>query len=210
VPSEDGDSEDLSFTIGDTKTSDGIVFGLYQELLEKNFLIGYKNTTDTATTTFRIQNLNLASDTRVAIDADTVTTEVQDGSGNAFNSESFDPESQAYSVGSSYTIPYEQIVRVERLAETIKIWYSTGSHLLFSMGTVDTTEIDRIILPVTAGGGGAGSPAATTITQKYFTLQKDLDVLESKIYEAIILSQGADISVLDYDTTNFTVSNVAS
>jgi len=187
------------------KTPQGFMQTASDHLLRHNILLGYLNGTDTVTTTFRIQYLDLSKgEEPIKFDKNYVTTQITDGTNN-YNAGAFDPEVQAYDPGTTFYIPNAQILRLEKHTSDIRLYYQTNKYLKFSLGTVDTTHINR---KFKAGDSGEAAYVATTLTASTFATADKLDQLEIDLFQAISESQTPGVIEFNYDTANFSVSSV--
>jgi|TARA_R110000744_G_scaffold281378_2_gene393286 hypothetical protein len=165
-----------------TKDVDGIVDYLYLSCGSNNILIG-TNATDTALE-FRLQRLSGSSD--IPTISSTVPADISS------------TIEQVQIEGSSMSIPYSRIDRVERsivgLSEQVRLYYDNG-YIKFTLGTVDIVGIDTGIDSI-----------ATTVDM--FTEITDLDTLEAELHTALIEANSGALADLFYNINKITAVNV--
>tara|TARA_R100000278_G_C5476564_1_gene166622 strand:+ start:699 stop:1424 length:726 start_codon:yes stop_codon:yes gene_type:complete len=207
VPRYEQDDLEVEYTpaSGERELSN-LRFHVFEQLKNEGFLIGALSS-EAVDTIIRIQNLDLADDRIVNFDG--ITTELEDDKGNDYSSGTYDPFVQNYNKGVIYTIPFDQITKVTCDATEVKLYYGSGtSHIKFTIGTIDVSEIDRVRIPTSSGNTGSISEVA--ITASYLSSVEDLYILEQQLFDAIISAEEDGIHILDYDTKNISATHVAS
>lgn len=169
---------------------------IFWGLRNGGYIIGRLNS-DTEATTFRIVNLDKS---REGIPSLSGNAQISDPSGTASNADDFHPISTEYSSGTKVYIPFSQIIRIERLVDSVdqvRLYYSTDKYIKFIAGNIDTAKIDKYY--------DAANASVQTITSTTF-FNGSMYSLEQKLKKMV--SKGKS-GKFDWDTRNFTASIVS-
>lgn len=213
VPVKEGSDYEVAAPLASGKTAANYIReALYTDLLRYGYLVGRLNTEATATF-IKIQTLDLANSTgpSLLIGSSYVTDELSDDDDVDANHVNFNPVSQAHNPGISRSIPFNNIIGIERTGNSnIKLYFLSGHAttkvITFTPGTVKAAAINRIAVEA-SDGDNTSSLQELTIAQSYYSKAYNiLNKLEEELIRAISSSQGDSLIDLDFDTQNISAT----
>ena len=216
VPVRTGPDYEVSHSLASGKTTANYIReGLYTDLLRYGYLVGRLNSEATATF-IKIQTLDLANSTgpSLIIGDNYITDELSDDSDVDADHANFDPVSQAYNRGISRSIPFNNIIGIERTGDTnIKLYFlsahATTNVITFTPGTVKVAAINTIAVEASDGDNTSSLQEVTITSAFYSKAYNILNKLEEELIRAISSSQGDSLIDLDFDTQNISATIVS-
>tara|TARA_R100000278_G_scaffold82330_1_gene63305 strand:- start:1293 stop:1997 length:705 start_codon:yes stop_codon:yes gene_type:complete len=170
---------------------------LYTLFNECEIAIGY-NTGDTDASHIRLQSLN----PNLKAGVDDQLTGITSLDGKTYTAGSgYSLEITSHYEGDVLFIPSEKIDYIKKETNQLKIFFTSGSTtntLVFSKGTIDTTNLEKYNYLATSSDTTFSDG---TYTADFFNNVNDLDVLEEKVFEALQASYSNSIVELQYNSS---------
>ena len=171
------------------------VFGL---MLNRGYIVGYKDTTDTAASEFRVYNLDRTRNDYPEI----ANAEITDNADVAHTGDAYYPIVHAHDAGHTYYIPGENIKRIVNTGTQVRLYFNPSSemYLKFELNTIDTAQIDKYYGPIDS--------TVQSLTTTSFQ-EGSLIEIENYLQEKVLKLKGDKVETVDYDGKKFMVTYVS-